>query len=641
MTILTFVETKMSKAMILFLIVSVANGLENDQFETFIRDMIKEWKLLSPTIIFQDEMPELCLKLKWGLCLTNIMDTDELVEHIATIHQLRKQDGIIFVHSPDTKDLIRKLAKHVPSLFSSECPVFIPTEYDEDIDLRLDSNIIFYKEETMHAYTLADKFAVKGGPKIVLSLGNWNVKEGVTLQQSMNRWDRRIDLKGATFKNCLAENGNWAEFIKDKDGNITGSKGYFQDMLFYITDRLNLTFATVEAQWNVDLLENGSWTGIIGMIQRKEIDVISSGLGINSQYSSVIDLPIATDRQPVTLIAARPKGTALSMWAYVRVFGVYQWIIFTMMLMLLGIALTLPHIFSKVDTHIAFGTKRGANMDNQLNSVYSNFALVFLYAIQMGSHTNSAMWSARGLTLTTSVLTLLMFVYYTTEITAEMTSGPSKVPIKTFDDVIHGNYKVITISDYSMRILQSAEPGSSKNMAYNSNFKNIETKDRTILASVYNELISDPKSLLYDIPSSIMVNQVEELLDELKKQLFALRMDDAVYGSGTLGLQANSEFLQMFNHYIMKNIETGCLKRLYLKYHSDFFTRENYEMVEPQPLGFNNLMFCFIFLAIAVCLSIVVAILELLLNKCARIELWASRKEDQEKGKKRDMATIN
>ena len=57
------------------------------------------------------------------------------------------------------------------------------------------------------------------------------------------------------------------------------------------------------------------------------------------------------------------------------------------------------------------------------------------------------------LTMTTALFTLLVYVYFTNEITAEMTAGPSEIPMKTFDDVIHHEYNVIAGNPYSIRHL--------------------------------------------------------------------------------------------------------------------------------------------------------------------------------------------
>ena len=191
---------------------------------------------------------------------------------------------------------------------------------------------------------------------------------------------------------------------------------------------LHLTVETVGREKEIPtLLENGSWIGVMGLIQRKEVDVLSMGIGINLHYSAIVEFPFPTYRQPITLIAAMPKGAAPNMWVYVRVFGIYQWMIFLMLLNCLGIALSLLNVFSKDEMGRAFGTKRGDSKVYQLKSPYSSFALVYLYAIQMGDHTSSRQTASRLLTITTSMLTFLMFVYYTTEITSEMTSESSFV----------------------------------------------------------------------------------------------------------------------------------------------------------------------------------------------------------------------
>ena len=191
----------------------------------------------------------------------------------------------------------------------------MPISYQNDIPLRLDSNIIYYMDSGDIYYELYDIFAVKGGPSIKLNVGKWNFGNGFILTKSMNRWERRNDLLGTTFINCFANNPPAAEFIKDKNGNIIGSKGYYQDRLFYITDKLNMTIETIEAKWGTRLLKNGSWTGNIGYLQRKEADVVSSGLGVNLQRSNFIDYPMQLSYGKFGLKAILPtKGSSPNMW---------------------------------------------------------------------------------------------------------------------------------------------------------------------------------------------------------------------------------------------------------------------------------------------------------------------------------------
>ena len=395
----------------------ISHGTELEDVEAFLEDIIKTWKLRSPTIIVKDDLPNMCMKHQWLLCLSNYQDANDLANHLSHVHRHNKQDGLIMVGSHGHDELLRHLMKGASTIFTSNHPFFMPLTYQNAIQLRLDSNIVFYDNKAGN-YEMYDIFAVKGGPFITMDVGSWNLNNGMMLSKSLNRWDRRTNLQQTTFVNCFAYYPLWAEFIKDQDGKITGSKGYFQDKLYYITERLNLTYRTIEAEWGPKLLDNGSFTGDIGFLQREDADVVSTGLGINVQRSQFIDFPIQTDRAAITLMAEIPKGVSPNMWVYVGVFGVFQWMIYIVLLACMFMGLMLIHALRQDKSGSEFGLKRDSNLSHQLNYVSSSMAMVCLYAIQMGSHTNSKKCATRLLTFTISILTLLMFTFFTTDITA-------------------------------------------------------------------------------------------------------------------------------------------------------------------------------------------------------------------------------
>ena len=192
-----------------------------------------------------------------------------------------------------------------------------------------------------------------------------------------------------------------------------------------------------------------------------------SCLGISLQRSHYVDYPIPTRRGRLTLIAKIPEGIPPNMWVYVEVFGVYQWVIFIILLVLMAMELSVIIAKGNDLAGSEFGSKRGS----KINSASSALSMACLYAIQMGSHTNSKKFTTRLLTLTMSVLTMLFFVFYTGDITAQMTSSPSGYPIRTFEDVILHNYKVIAHSSYYKNKLASSKPGSAKVEVHNNHFE--------------------------------------------------------------------------------------------------------------------------------------------------------------------------
>ena len=71
----------------------------------------------------------------------------------------------------------------------------------------------------------------------------------------------------------------------------------------------------------------------------------------------------------------------------------------------------------------------------------------------------------------------------------------------------------------------------------------------------------------------------------------------------------------MFNHFILRAKESGVLKRMYRNYHMDLYTNVNFEMLEVQSLGWNNVIFCFIILGFGISLSIIQVMMEFIRKK--------------------------
>ena len=486
----------------------------------------------------------------------------------------------------------------------------MPKSTHKILKLRLDSNIIFYEELKQTEYELLDIFAVKGGLPITLNLGKWGIDSGIRFQISMNRWKRRTDLHGAPFVNGLFSKGNWADLIKDDNGTIIGTTGFFQEQLLYIIGGLNLTLKTVEYPKSAGrkLLANGTWEGSYGMVQRGEIDVDATGIGYNLQRASLLDFTIPSHSAASTLIAGRPEGMALDMWVYVRVFGVLQWSIFIVLIILLAMALSLITSTSKEES--AFGMKRGNQRLHKLDSVASSTAMVFLFVLQMGSHLNGKLWASRVLTLTVSFITFLLFQYICVDITSEMTSGPPEIPIRNFEDVLKSDYRVIVDDGgYYRGVLARSKPGSAKHEVYKRDIENLEDMDDF---QAFKEVVSDRKTLFFGGLSNALTSPAGK---QFPGQLIGLNMDDSYWGMGGIPLLKGSEFVPLFNYYILKELEHGIQKRMYRKYHPEMFTNQQFSMLEPQPLGANNVLFLSTWLAFSICVSVGIAFAELTKKK--------------------------
>ena len=670
----------------------LANG--NQNVDSFVRDIIQTFHSRSPTIVFDEYAPEVCMTRQWVLCVTNGPDTkgNELADYFAMLTRTfvytydnryifdpavdgvdysrfainpeqylglnwtepqvkRKHDALIFLGGGGQRELVTQLDKRpaikspddpddqpgafawndmseTPTIFTTDSPVFMPIEYADAIKLRLDTNIIFFEEEVPGNYKLVDMFAVKSGPPITLNLGKWHLGHGISLEKNMYRWRRRTDLRGASMINCHINGSDGSFPVLDDKGNIIGSEGMVPSMMYDIADGLNLNVETTKI-CSVGTCNFTCWcncTGTIKHVLERSIDGSISGTAIHFMEFALTDFCFATGRDPVSLYAAKPKGTAPNIWVYVNVFGVSQWAIFLALLILVVIMISLDKKIVQPDSVNAFGTKRGSQSHYKLDSVMSGVALVGLYTIQMGSQTNGQHLGIRLLTFTTSMLTLLMFVYYTTDITSQMTSGPTQSAVNSFDDVIDYDYKVILPSHTFASMLGSAEPGTSKHEVYKKwlafNYAGDEQLyfDSTVnlyytTESAIKELLSDSKTLLWtyfnlnerpDLPDLTDLPDMKTMRDSIVD----LKISDRTNIYTTFTLIKHSEFIPILNYYIIKRYENGVHRRHHYQWSRYYYVNEQFGMLEPEPLGYNNVMFPFMCLGLAICAAIVIAMME-------------------------------
>ena len=577
--------------------------------------MIATFELAAPTIIIADDVPELCLSTQWVLCLkTSTNDVAEIAKHLEILFMTRKQDAIIFTEKDDMGELIKEIS---PSLFHSPLPVFMPIEYASHIRLRLDSNTLFYKVVGAQQFMLVDIFTVKDGKPIMQDLGSWKEGSGLQLFLSKNRWNRRTDLDGAEVIETLSYYKNYGE-PKYENGSLIGSAGLYPDILHTFADILNLKITTILPYDGVPFgkqYQNGSWNGNVGMLTKKFADVATVALAWTLQRDTAIEYVdvLYVPRGGYTLIGQKSRIKALDMWVYIGVFGLQQWTI--IVTTILSIMLTMFLI-----TILVY---RGKDARHSEMSI-SDLSMILSFIILLGHHPQGGPNTRRMLYLVTGLMTYLVFAYYTTDITSQMTHrGSENNPFHSFDDVAYfKDIKIISVKETSWESsLKSSKPGTAKYKVYKDRMENhkvwyANTEDAK------DAVLSDPNTYLYAYSTAALS----------RPGLKALKMQDMAVVSAGLGLQRSSEFHHLFNYLMIKLVEVGIIKRINMKWH-DTSRDEDFNIPEPVSLGFNNLLFPFILLASGIITATASVCLEYLYQKVKQFKAekevnhgWATTK---------------
>ncbi len=136
---------------------------------------------------------------------------------------------------------------------------------------------------------------------------------------------------------------------KDDNGELVG---LHHDLLKIITMRLNLTvelvFNEVPGAWG-EKTENGSWRGLLGMIEQGKADMTASGISHTLAREESFDFSIAINNNHVGLFTKRSSGARINHESYLWEFDLHSWICIIATTFLLTFSLSLILYLSKQD----------------------------------------------------------------------------------------------------------------------------------------------------------------------------------------------------------------------------------------------------------------------------------------------------
>ena len=183
---------------------------------------------------------------------------------------------------------------------------------------------------------------------------------------------------------------------------------------------------------------------------RKELDIISAGPALNAARCAAVDCSIPFFARRKKLLAYQPPGgrtRAVNTWVYMEIFPKSAWATLTCLMAVVVACLVATAMW-----------RNNSSRDLLKPSV----AATFLTLLQLSVDNNSLRTHCRSLLLIWSAGAYFLFAYYTSDLTAQMTSRPAGIPIKSFEDVIRLGYRVSVFAGTATAgLLATAEEGSA------------------------------------------------------------------------------------------------------------------------------------------------------------------------------------
>ena len=533
----------------------------------------KVLKLQNPILLLsleESNNADLCLETSFPVvCAGN--GKSEVLDYLES--QLSNSvPSSVLLSQGDHRTLVTEW-RESPHLFGQSNVWIIPLEYEHMLPLRLDSRVVLYNGSDTDGYSLHESYAVNGGAPITQKVSEWHPKKETNEEIKLleNVVDKRSNLNGVVIRYSWFHNPPFVRFVKDSSGVVVNYGGFYVDIFSELKSRLNFTAEYIPAKpgekWG-GKTRNGTWNGMVGMLMRDEIDYSAIACGINQQRQQVVDFSFPIRGNLFTALTSTTTKPKLNVWAYMQIFPSTAWA---------GLAALL--VFGALG--FSFASRE---------SFSESLGLMMRLLIQLGHASSMRGRAAKAMLLVSALGLNLLFIYYTGDLTAKMTSAPPKVDIGSFEDVKELGYRVIYFA-FGLRmdlVMRAAPEGSAMRWVYDEQIKDNDDARMTTLAATFKRAAEEPKVLAYTIHRPWTEDTAE-------KQLVPLDITEKLTIYEGSPMQKNSEFLELFTHHTVRLQESGVLGKLKSKWLAK--AGEGTLLWEAISLGYDNVLFPFALVA--------------------------------------------
>ena len=199
----------------------------------------------------------------------------------------------------------------------------IQVDLDDDLFVTYYVNEKFFQIKELYKIKPEADFEL-----IILPYGNYTSETGLVLDPH-EKWARRRNLQGVLLKTVALESVPYITAMTPVQGQpgFFHMDGMFAEVYFSLQEIMNFTFTLIQPpdmQWGA-LQPDGSWSGIVNLLQTQQVDIAATDFTVTRARSEVI-----TFAQPITqiyhsLFIQNPSG-AFNYMAYVEPLHYLAWI---------------------------------------------------------------------------------------------------------------------------------------------------------------------------------------------------------------------------------------------------------------------------------------------------------------------------
>ncbi len=491
----------------------------------------------------------------------------------------------------------------------------ISGEAGDKFKLRLDSLVFTYSIDG-DVVALGEAYAVKNGPKVKNVIQYWNVSsKSFTEVEPPPLWERRTDLQGAHIK---AGHVPLWPLVNDDNGTLSGMLvEVFYDI---IAKRSNFTMTSTLSGDGLfgGISPDGTVNGLVGMLASAEVDISLLPLAMTASRVTLLDFSFVLFHDKLTLMTKSSHRHRTRLFeAYVDIFEGSTWLVVLVFIALLAGALTCVARCTTLRQDVGHGHDGATILSTSLS-------WILLLILQKDTPFNEPAVSTRAAFFTANIFGLFVFSCYTALLTSTMMYQTQEVKIHDFEELLEHRDELtlgIWTDTYPYELLKNAAKDSPTGRV----FRKMVQQDPEALFNSKAEAMEkfqrlDDKFVTYDFVSSFFMetgNSEVTIQDDFKEEKIVPM---------ALPLAPRSEFTDFFKNQFLTLYGSGVIARLMAKWkvNNDFIKLKRSSYVQglvkscrpgtttmaSSSLGFQNVGFPFLTLAVGLALAICLALME-------------------------------
>lgn len=319
------------------------------------------------------------------------------------------------------------------------------------LELKLDSQLYLYGYDmSRDVFEVSEVYAFKAGPRQIRPVATVGVEQVklMEINPSEGIWKRRSDLQGHELLAGIAE----YDLFHFWDG--TAYRGAAIDIFEILMDLMNCSYTLIPSlDGSYGSSKDGvHWNGLVGMLQRREIDASVAMLSFTINRIEVIDYNHFLYRDWMTLFTRknRSQRTSLNLMAYADILTPLLWFL----ILITGLVLS---IFLWIATR----------MDPTSRSCISASTSTFMLFVQRDSGHEYPSLTSRLVFVVAGLFSVMIFACYSGLLTSTMIFSSENLKLGTFADVLRLGFDIAIWPNTSLEDeFRTAPAGSVKRLLY-------------------------------------------------------------------------------------------------------------------------------------------------------------------------------